>query len=261
MDIMKKPRTYFWYLLEYLKNRDFLSVLAAISYLIFRKTHKNDRIIHTSIGTFFCRKNTNDFQFANYYYEWGVKKFILDRKNEFSVFIDAGACIGDYSILMAKLGKRCFAFELVADNAKILIKNVKLNDLEDKIKLFPYGLGDADYSASFTLDPINTGASRINRVKNSEKEKAEIRKLDTLMKEMAIDNHEHIFIKLDVEGMEPEAIRGAFKFIMHYPNITFIVEDKHSGQFPITDTFSDIALFEFGKVDEMNIYAKKIRNY
>lgn len=78
---------------------------------------------------------------------------------------------------------------------------------------------------------------------------------------MAIDTNQHIFIKLDVEGMKSEDIRGAFKLIIHYPNITFIVEDKHSGQFPVTDTFSDIALFEFGKVDEMNIDAKKIRNY
>lgn len=138
--------------------------------MIFRKSYKSDGIIHTSLGTFYCRKNTNDFQFANYYYEWGVEKFIIERKNEFSVFIDAGACIGDYCILMAKLGKSCFTIELVADNAKILIMNVKLNDLEDKIKIFPYGLGDAYYSASFMLDPINTGASRINRVKKSDKE-------------------------------------------------------------------------------------------
>jgi len=114
-------------------------------------------------------------------------------------------------------------------------------------------LGDADYSASFTFDPVNTGASRINKVKNSATEKAEIRKLDSLMKEMDIDKNERIFIKLDVEGMEVEAIRGASNFITNYPHITFIVEEKHSGQFPIQDTFSDIALFEFGIVDELNI--------
>lgn len=247
--------------MDYLKHGDFLSVLAAIKYLLFKKSHSGDRNIETSLGTFFCRKNTNDFQFANYYYEWDVKKFILKRSDEFSVFIDAGACVGDYSILMAKLGKRCFAFELVSDNIKTFGKNLELNHLQDKVKLFPYGLGDADYSASFTFDPVNTGASRINKIKNSATEKAEIRKLDTLMEEMAIDQNELIFIKLDVEGMETEVIRGAFNFITYYPHITFIVEEKHSGQFPIQDTFSDIALFEFGKVDELNIYAKKIRNY
>jgi FkbM family methyltransferase len=258
---LKKLRTYFLYLTDYLKHGDWQSVVASVKYVLNKSSHSSDRTITTSAGTFFCRKNTNDFQFANYYYEWGVKKYILKRKNEFSVFIDAGACVGDYSILMAQLGKRCFAFELVSDNIKTFRKNLELNQLQDKVKLFPYGLGDADYSASFNFDPVNTGASRINRIKNSATEKAEIRKLDSLMEEMAIDQQEHIFIKLDVEGMEAEAIRGASGFITHYPHLTFIVEEKHSGQFPIQDTFLDIALFEFGKVDELNIYAKKIRNY
>lgn len=258
---MKKLRTYFLYLTDYLKHGDWKSVVASVKYVVNKSSHSSDRTITTSTGVFFCRKNTNDFQFANYYYEWGVKKFILKRVNEFSVFIDAGACVGDYSILMAKLEKRCFAFELVADNIQVLKRNLELNQLQDKVRLFPYGLGDADYSASFIFDPVNTGASRINKVKNSATGKAEIRKLDTLMKEMAIPQHEHIFIKLDVEGMEAEAIRGAHHFITYYPHLTFIVEEKHSGQFLIQDTFSDIALFEFGKVDELNIYAKKIRNY
>jgi FkbM family methyltransferase len=258
---LNKILTYSRYLFDYLKHGDWESVSASVKYVLNKSSHSSDRIITTSAGTFFCRKNTNDFQFANYYYEWGVKKFILKRKNEFSVFIDAGACVGDYSILLAKMNKQCFAFELVEDNLKTIEKNIELNHLQNKVKLFPYGLGDADYSTSFTFDPVNTGASRINKIKISATEKAEIRKLDSMMDEMAIDKNEHIFVKLDVEGMEAEAIRGAFNFIMQYPHITFIVEEKHSGQLPIQDTFSDIALFEFGKVDELNIYAKKIRNY
>jgi len=258
---LSKILTYSRYLFDYLKHGDVGSIVASVKYVINKTSYRSDRIIQTSVGKFYCRKNTNDFQFANLYYEWGVKKFILKRINEFSVFIDVGACVGDYSILLAKLNKQCFAFELVSHNIKTINKNLELNDLQNKVKFFPYGLGDADYSASFSFDTVNTGASRINKVKDAETDKAEIRKLDTLMDEMAIDQNEKIFIKLDVEGMETEAIRGAFNFIMYYPNITFIVEEKHSGQFPIQDTFSDIALFEFGKVDELNIYAKKIRNY
>ena len=258
---MNKLFTYFWYLVDYLRNGDIKSVIASVKYVANKTSFSNDRIIHTSIGTFFCRKNTNDFQFANYYYEWGVKKFILDRLTEFTVFIDVGACVGDYSILLAKMNKQCFAFELVSDNFKVFEKNIELNHLVNKVKLFPYGLGDADYTASFTLDPVNTGASRINKVKNSEVEKAEIRKLDTLIGEMAIEQNEHILIKLDVEGMEAEVIRGAFNFILYYPYVTFIIEDVHSSQERIKDALSDTALFEFGKVDQLNMYAKKIKNY
>ena len=80
---MKKLKTYFWYLVEYLKYGDFLSIIASARYLFNKSSHRRDRVIRTSIGTFFCRKNTNDFQFANFHYEWGVKKYLLDHKKDF----------------------------------------------------------------------------------------------------------------------------------------------------------------------------------
>ena len=57
--------------------------------------------------------------------------------------------------------------------------------------------------------------------------------------------------------MDIEAIRGAASFIRNYPNITFVLEDKHTGQDPIQQALSDIATFEFGIVDNFNIFAKK----
>ena len=258
---MSKIQTYTRYLLDFLKHGDFKSVIASVKYVLNKSSHGNDRIIQTSIGTFFCRKNTNDFQFANYYYEWGVKRFILNKKNEFTTFIDAGSCVGDYCILLAKLGKQCFAIEPVPDNIKIIRNNLELNNLQNKVIVLPYGLGDDDYFSSFTFDPINTGASRVNKIQKQEAGKVEIRKLDTLIKEMHIDQKETILLKLDIEGMEAEAIRGAYEFLKYYPNITLIIEDKHSGRKPINDALAEIAVFEFGEVDEFNMYAKKIRNY
>jgi hypothetical protein len=108
--MLTKLNTYFWYLYEYMKHGDFLSVYASVNYLIFKKSHKKDRIIQTSVGKFFCRKNTNDFQFANFRYEWGVKNFILNQINEYSVFIDSGSCIGEYSILLSKVQHQVYCF-------------------------------------------------------------------------------------------------------------------------------------------------------
>ncbi len=258
---MRQLITYGRYFFEYLKHGDIRSIVASVRYVLFKQTHKDDRVIRTSIGTFFCRNNTNDFQFANLGYEWGVKKFILKRKNEFSVFIDAGSCIGDYCILLAKMGKRCFAFEPVADNVKTLMKNMRLNDLQDTVRILPYGLGEYNYQTSYHFDPLNTGASRLFKEKKKGENKAEIRRLDDLMPGLGIGKQEGILMKLDIEGMETEALRGAMEFIRFFPEITLIIEDYHSGQFPITDTLNEIAVFEFGRVDRLNIYAKKLRNY
>jgi hypothetical protein len=121
--------TYFWYFYEYIKNGDFRSVYASAKYILFKKSINKDRTIQTSIGKFFCRKNTNDFQFANLRYEWGVKRFILNHIHEYSVFIDAGACTGDFAILVTSYNIRCIAFEPITANYEILINNLELNNM------------------------------------------------------------------------------------------------------------------------------------
>lgn len=258
---MKKVITYLRYLIEYLRYGDFKSIVSSVNYLIYKKSHKSNRIIRTSIGAFFCRKNTNDFQFANYYYEWGVKKYVLQHVGEYTVFIDAGACIGDYSILLSKFNIRCIAFEPIAENYTCIIKNLQLNNLAGKVLAIPVGLGNENKTVRFRFNPVNTGASFIDREDNKSNTIGKIRTFDSLLEELKIDKNEKILFKLDVEGMEPEALQGSAEFIRQYPHITFVLEDKHTGQENIKAVLNKIAEFEFGIVDEFNIYARKIRNF
>ena len=255
---MKKIKTYFRYLWEYLRHGDIISIVSSVKYLLFRTSHGKDRIIKTSVGTFFCRKNTNDFQFANYGYEWGVKKYLLDNRNSYAVFIDGGACVGDYCVLLSRYGIRCIAFEPVMETFNVLVKNFELNSLTDKILAFPYGLGAENGQADFVFNPVNTGASHIATDRHEKDFQVNIRTLDSLIPSMAIHPKEHILVKLDVEGMEPDAIRGAKNFILQYPNITFVIEDKHIGEDSIRKALNEIATFEYGIVDEFNIFAKKV---
>ncbi len=257
---MKLLTTCFRYFWEFLKHGDVVSIINSASYLLFRKSHGKDRIIKTSIGTFCCRKNTNDFLFANYKYEWGVKKYLIDNLSAFSVFIDGGACIGDYCILLSQYNKRCIAFEPVMQNFNTLNINLELNKLTKEVLTFPYGLGAKNEQSGFVFDPVNTGASHI--AKNGEAGNciAEIRSFDSLFHSLHIHPDEHIMIKLDVEGMEPEAIKGARYFISQYPHITLVIEDIHTGEESIKKVLDEIALFEYGIVDEFNIFAKKCNN-
>ncbi len=255
---MKKVITYASYFFDYLKHGDFVSIISAIKYVLNKSSHGSDRIIRTSLGTFFCRKNTNDFQFANYYYEWGVKKYLLDHRNEFTLFIDGGACIGSYSILLSRFKIPCIAFEPIPANFGVLEKNIELNNLRSMITPFPLGLGDRNSMEQFTFDPINTGASHCGNETDLPGCVAEISTFDSLIGKLNISLTEKIMFKLDIEGMEVEAILGAAGFIMKYPHITFIVEDKHTGQNPIKNTLNKLASFEFGEIDEFNFYARKI---
>jgi FkbM family methyltransferase len=255
---MKKFLTYTRYLFDYLKHGDLVSVLAAVKYVVNQTSHSSDRIIKTTTGTFFCRKNTNDFQFANYYYEWGVKKYLLSHLKEYNVFIDGGACIGSYSVLMSRHGLRCFAFEPIKNNFDVLIKNLELNNLESKVDCFQLGLGSRNYTTKFVFNPINTGASHIEGNNESGNHGADIQAFDSLYPSLGLKKEDRILVKLDVEGMEPMALAGAEQFIREFPHLTFVMEDKHSGELSIKDTLNRFASFEYGIVDEFNIYAKKL---
>ncbi len=257
---MNKLNTYFNYLLEYLKNGDLVSIVASVKYLLFKKSHGKDRIVQTSVGKFFCRKNTNDFQFANFHYEWGVKKYVLNHVAEYNVFIDGGACIGEYSVLLSQYNIRCIAFEPIQRNFDVLVKNLELNNLTDKVLVFQCGLGEKNESVNFDYNPVNTGASHISAKGCKSDCLSEIRTFDSVLPQLNLQAEDRILFKLDVEGMELEALQGAASFIRQFKHITFIMEDKHSGKDRIVEVLNQKAKFEFGAVDEFNIYAKKKEN-
>lgn len=254
---MKKAIVYFHYFMEYFKFRDIYSIFSSLMYLFFRKSHHFDRTIETRMGKFYCRKNTNDFQFASFAYERSVKKFILKEIENVDVFFDAGACIGDYSIFLSKSGLRCFAFEPVPASFDVLKRNIELNNATSLIQAFPYGLGEKNQTANFFFNPINTGNSHIDRLQLTGNCIVQIRTLDSVFRSFGLSENDRILFKLDVEGMEKEALKGAMEFITYFDNLIFITESTHTPESVIRETLDQIALFEYGTVDDYNMFARK----
>ena len=85
----------------------------------------------------------------------------------------------------------------------------------------------------------------------------DIDKFDSYFVQLNLKKEDRIMFKLDVEQMEPEAIVGSKSFIQSFPDITFVIEEKHSGAERIRKALLAIADFEFGIVDSFNIYARK----
>ncbi len=258
---MHKLLTYLLYLFEYVKYGDVVSVAAAVRYVISRKSHRHDRVIRTGLGRVFCRRGTNDFQFANYRYEWGVKRYVLTHADTFDVLIDGGACIGTYSLLMAGKGLRCIAFEPMPSSFEVLCRNVALNNHTERITCMPVGLGAANSRAYFECNPVNTGASHLSTSKDGANcREVEIKTLDSLRADLDIAPGDRILFKLDVEGMEAEALEGAANLIREAAEITLIIEVKHSDLFGIIQLLQTLGEFEIGRPDPYNIFARKIHN-
>ena len=255
--LINRIEVYSLYLLEYIKFGEFASLRNAITYMITRKSSAKGGIVKSRLGVFETRPMSLDFQHVNYAYEISIKRFI--EKEDFTVFFDIGACLGEFSIWLASKGKKCITFEPVSYSYNMIQRNIQLNKVEDRIMLFKCGLGSQRAEAHFELNKTNPGSNRRVETAAADTEVFIINTFDELLPSFNLSPNDKILIKIDVEGMELEMLEGARQFINSYDDIVMIIEEKFSGEDNIRKGLSKIADFEFGKLDEHNIYARKIK--
>lgn len=262
---MGKIVTFLKYSIDFIKYGEFRYILSSIRFILTGKTTRHTRHYKSSLGTFLVRKGTLDFQFANYAYEWNVKKFVYKHIKDYDIFLDIGSNIGTYCIIPAIEGLKVYGFEPVKSNYETLVTNIKLNNFENLVSVYPIALGKTNSSANFTLDMVNTGASHLTEytdiaeyIANPEFEDIEIVKFDDFVEKLNIDPAARIMIKIDVEGMEPDVLIGATNFLKNHPNLLIIIETVHSGRENLQELMSTFANFEFLDIDDLNVGALKI---
>ncbi|MCK9448477.1 MAG: FkbM family methyltransferase [Bacteroidales bacterium] len=265
---MHKLITFIRYLADYARYGQMRLMAASIIFVLTKKSFVRTRLFRGKLGYFLHRKGTLDFQFGNYAYEWNVKKCFIEHSPHYNIFIDIGANIGTYTIMLAGKGMRTYAFEPVYENYKALKINVMLNNLEDKTTLFNVGLSNRQTTATFAFDPLNTGASHLD-ILPAENEAAELRSIPTTIQLTLLDNMydkihlngtDKVLVKIDVEGMETEVLKGATNFIKSQKELFLIIESVHSGEENLKAILNSIAKFEYYPIDELNFAAKKIDN-
>lgn len=163
--------------------------------------------------------------FETYFLEqYRYKNKVMVEKDDY--IIDGGGCYGDtalyFSYLSGEKG-RVFSFEFVENNIEIFNTNLKLNtQLKDRIKLIENPLYNISNADLFISD--EGPSSRINKDGNN------------IYKSISIDdfvisnNIEKIdFIKLDIEGAELDALKGAKETIVKYkPKLAICLYHQNS---------------------------------
>jgi len=180
---------------------------------------------------FISRRKTIDFWmlWKNHEKENFSKMSKMDKKG---IFIDVGANIGKYSVIMAKEGWFVYAFEPVKSNFDSLEDNIRLNDVSKKIKRYNIGMGNKIEKRYISFqNGKHAEASVVIKMKNSRKEKVEINKIDSFFKGKKIKRP--VVLKIDVEGFEYSVLEGAKKFIEkeHPVIILEMWENKKDSEF------------------------------
>lgn len=113
------------------------------------------------------------------------------------VVYDLGSCIGDFAVLAAHRGAKVYAFEPDKNNFDILIKNIEINGMQDRITAYNMAIGPEAGECGFDNNCENTGGYTMSE---SSSLKVPVTTLAHIMKE---NDHTHIdLLKIDVEGSE-----------------------------------------------------------
>ena len=123
-------------------------------------------------------------------------------------FLDIGSHGGMYSIILKKKFKELnvLSFEPDKQNRYQLYGNIFLNNLENEILIFDYGLSDINKEVSFGLRKEGNRGGK--SIKEDGSEKITVKSLDKL----SLFENKKCFVKIDVEGHEKNVIDGGKKF-------------------------------------------------
>jgi len=183
------------------------------------RTLGGDVFIKNRYGLFFCGDNFSSVFGVGSACEPVVRKEIVLKEG---VAMDIGANCGMFTIPLAKmLGKkgRVVSIEPDKKNIKLLKKNVELNNLTN-VDVVEKGTYSKKGEMTFYLDDFGTGGHSLLKSNVAKKETIPIDTIDNILKNLKI-NHVDL-IKIDVEGVEIEAFKGAKKILKKsHPKIIF----------------------------------------
>lgn len=203
---------------------------------------------------------------AFYHYEESLKAEILQHLPNGGVFFDVGANIGLISLFVSKFhpDAKVFSFEPGSIVGRCLKETIHKNKLKN-LSLIQKGVSDHTGLAEFFVDPKSTGGSSLIKVhagsKNQYVEKIELVSLDDFSKES------HVIpdvIKIDIEGAETLALKGASRLISeHSPHLIIEVDHKNFLSNPEfwLETFKHYKVRAIGETEfsEMSTLTEKIR--
>jgi len=150
------------------------------------------------------------------------------KASDGDIVIDAGGCFGDTALYFAhEVGKkgRVYSLEFIPENLALFERNMLLNpELDQRVKLLRSPLWSKSGEQLFV--EAKGPASRVVEFSNQQ----DATRVETLAIDDLVDNEQLKrldFIKMDIEGAELEALRGAEQSIRKFrPKLAICVYHK-----------------------------------
>lgn len=152
--------------------------------------------------------------------------FLLHALRATDQFADVGANLGSYTILAcAAVGARGVAFEPVPVSHDRLVENIRLNRMEDRVRVVNMAVGEAPGEVAFT-----TGHSAMNHIVADGARESGAITVAVCTLDTALAGDAPALMKIDVEGYETPALRGAVETLNKESLLAVIIELDGHGQ-------------------------------
>ena len=146
--------------------------------------------------------------------------------NRSQVVIDVGANVGYYAVELGKVMgdfSRLLAIEPVRESFQQLERNVKLNELNDRVNMYMTAVGSIEGTAEiFIPETSGSSAASTRNLHNEENHSSQIvpvTTIDAIMSSSGLDKCD--LIKIDVEGAELMVLQGAIGTIKKHKPVIF----------------------------------------
>ena len=195
-------------------------------------------------------------------YEYGkTNPTIKVRSGDY--VIDAGGCWGDTALYFAhnvgSLGQ-VYSFEFTPENLDIFQRNLKLNpDLAKRIEIVPHALWE-DSGRVIHYSPLGPGTSMAQPRPTPDNHAGSLQvttlSIDDFINERKLPRVD--FIKMDIEGAELKALKGAEKTLINYrPRLAISVYHRQDDLIDIPTYIKELDLgYEFF-LDHFTIYGEE----
>jgi FkbM family methyltransferase len=187
-------------------------------------------------GFQFCIENEDQYQFIDHPYEPDVCNAIEKMIKPGWICADVGAHIGFITLVISKMvgsDGKIFAFEAVPDNAKLLQKNIELNNLSKRVVVENLAVTDGNLKFVHISHSRTSFESKISEnVPESSSKTIRASSLDSYFLDNKLD-----FIKMDIEGGEVLAIKG-MKRLLAIAQPILLLEIHENGRPAIDDLIS-----------------------
>ncbi|MFY0673440.1 MAG: FkbM family methyltransferase [Bacteroidia bacterium] len=245
---------------ESLGNGNVKLFFDCVNYFAFKKVpQRHMHINNPKMGVFEARPDTTDFMYSFYAYEYKLKDAIKARLKDFDHFVDIGGCVGDYCIWLGNNSSdiKIHAFEPAPSNFNQFNKHIEINGLNNRINLYKNGVGSEPGSITFKIHPENKGyTSKYLDHAEAEEIKVDVVTFDNFIESKELSLNDSYIIKIDVEGMELEVLKGATHFLQNVKKAFVIFEAwEWAGKNEIIEGFKEIVDFELIQLDRLNCAA------